>query len=907
MNSRKRILLAGFTIVGLALFLHVLPQSEGARLVTLSRNEGLSMNSVMCLLQDHSGFVWIGTENGLNRFDGNDFTVFRPIPGDPASLSHGYILTLHEDRAGILWIGTFNGGLNRYDPTRGEFLCYRHAPDRADSLSSDIVGAILEGRDGAFWIGTDNGLNRLDRKSGRFTRYPLATDRPGRSNHIHDLCEDREGGLWIGTYGGGIYKFDPQTGNYTQFRNDPADPASLSDDNIYKVHIDREGALWVGTESGLNRFDRRSGRFTLCLGSSAEKGLTAQDAIHAICEDRNGRLWIGTAAGMICLDKKPGSGAGDPGAPFHSRTLNENSIYSIYEDSSGIIWIGTIDAGVKKFDRKQKRFSHYRSLPGEVGSLDGNMVYSFWEDDSRTLWIATEKGLDRLDRENTTCTHFRNVPGNRGGIGEGLIRCILPDRSGGLWLGTDGHGLKRFDPGSGQAITYRNDPENPKSLSYDRIRAMIEDRAGDLWIGTLGGGLNRFDRESATFTRFQFSENDPGSLSDNVTRVILEDHNGTIWVGTHGGGLNRFDRETGKFTRYRHDATDPSSLNNDFVFCLHEDREGNLWIGTWGGGLNRMDRDKGTFSHYTTADGLASNEIEGILEDESGNLWLATNEGLSRFTPRTRQFRNYDVSDGLQGKEFNSGAAYQNRNGEMFFGGMNGFNSFFPQDIFDNWYVPPVRITSFKILNKEVRLPRPIWETTEIELSPKDYLFSFEFAALDYTAPERNRYAYKLEGLTDEWIYTDSRRRLASFSLLPPGKYIFRVKGSNSDGIWNEKDVSLVIRVRGPWWRSWWFVALLLVITVLSVYQWSRTRIRRMGTRVRTTVARDQFFAKVNISPREKEIIELLLKGRTNKEIAAQLFIEISTVKIHVHHVFRKLGVRSRAQLLRLFHNLQVE
>ena len=341
------------------------------------------------------------------------------------------------------------------------------------------------------------------------------------------------------------------------------------------------------------------------------------------------------------------------------------------------------------------------------------------------------------------------------------------------------------------------------------------------------------------------------------------------------------------------------------MFALHEDRAGNLWIGTWGGGLNRLDRGKGTFRHFTMADGLASNAILGILEDRAGNLWLTTNEGLSRFTPPTGQVRNFDVSDGLQGKEFLGGAAYMNPAGEMFFGGANGFNVFFPQNIFDNWYVPPVRITSFKVLNKEVKLPKPVWETAEIVLSPKDYLFSFEFAALDYSAPEKNQYAYKLEGLTEDWIYTDAKRRLASFSLLPPGKYVFRVKGSNSDGLWNEQDVSLVIRMRGPWWRSWWILGLLVALVALLLYEWNRTRIRRMGARVRTTAARDQLFAKVNISPREKEIVDLLLKGRANKEIAAELFIELSTVKIHVHHIFRKLGVRNRAQLLRLFQNLK--
>jgi two-component system sensor histidine kinase ChiS len=348
-------------------------------------------------------------------------------------------------------------------------------------------------------------------------------------------------------------------------------------------------------------------------------------------------------------------------------------------------------------------------------------------------------------------------------------------------------------------------------------------------------------------------------------------------------------------------------LSNEFVFCIHEDREGALWIGTWGGGLNRLDKATGTFSHFTTADGLASNEIYGILEDPSRNLWLMTNEGLTRFSPRTQQFRNYEVSDGLQSKEFISGSFYQSPSGEMFFGGANGFNAFYPQNIFDNGYVPPVLITSFKVLNKEVKLAKPIWETDEIVLSPKDYLFSLEFAALDYTAPERNRYAYKLEGLTPDWLYTDARHRQASFSRLPPGRYVFRVKGSNSDGIWNEQATSLVIQMRGPWWRSWWFLSLMAAAVFLLLFQWNRTRFKRLAARIRTEAAMDQFFNKFNISTREKEITILLLKGKTNNEIEDLLFIELSTVKNHIHNIFKKLGIKNRAQLLRLFQNLQIK
>ncbi|MDD8013954.1 MAG: two-component regulator propeller domain-containing protein, partial [Acidobacteriota bacterium] len=561
---------------------------------------------------------------------------------------------------------------------------------------------------------------------------------------------------------------------------------------------------------------------------------------------------------------------------------------------------------VDRFDPNRKKFSHYRAIPGKVDSLGNNAVYSFWEDTERVLWIGTGNGLDRLERRTGTFSHFGYAPGPAGTLGITNVRCMKDDRSGNLWLGTDGKGLYRFNRQSGQATGFRHDPGDPGSISNDRVLALCEDMNGSLWVGTYGGGLNRLDQGSDSFSRFQFDEKDPGSLSDNIVRAILEDRTGALWIGTYGGGLNRLDRATGKFTHFHHDPADPGSLNDDYIYCLHEDREGALWVGTLGGGLNQLEMKSGRFRHFTKADGLAENMVLGILEDSSGNLWFTSSGGVSRFSPRTKQFRSYDASDGLQGKAFISNATYMNQDGEMFIGGGGGFNVFSPQKIFDNPYIPPVWITSFKILNKEVKLPEPIWETAEIELTPKDSLFSFEFAALDYTAPEKNQYAYKLEGLTDDWIYTDSKRRLASFSRLPPGKYVFRVKGSNSDGLWNEKVASLVIRVRPPWWRSWWFLSLLAGLAILTLYQWQRTRVRRLAARIKTEATLEQIYSKFNISPREKEILILLLKGKSNKEIEGELFIELSTVKIHVHHIFRKLGISNRTQLLRLFQNLQI-
>ena len=679
----------------------------------------------------------------------------------------------------------------------------------------------------------------------------------------------------------------------------------MSSDFLFRVLPDGQGTLWVCSRDGLNRFDARTGRCRRVPIQPELDGAPRRDVVNAILADRDGRIWLGTEAGLACLDPRSEAVTLQRHDPLDALSLGSDQVSALCEDRSGILWVGSDDRGIDRFNPERKKFFHCRSIPGRPDSLGSNTVYSFWEEPQGILWIGTHGGLDRLDRQKNSFRHFGYGRGEEDGLYRAPVRCLLGSGAGGIWLGTDGNGLHLFDPRSGRSTAFHHDAGDPRSISHERILSLCRDTAGALWIGTYGGGLNRLDREGGPFTRFQFAEDDPNSLSDNIVRAVLEDRSGALWAGTYGGGLDRLDRETGSFRRFRHDSGDPASLSNDYVFCLHEDRDGVLWIGTLNGGLNRMDREAGTFRRFTRADGLASDMITGIAEDRAGNLWLTTNEGMTRFSPRTGQVRNYDVSDGLQGKAFISNSCLAGGNGEIFAGGANGFNLFNPLDIVDDPYVPPVRITSFKVQNREVRLPRPVWETGAVELGPKEQLFSFEFAALDYAAPEKNRYAFRLEGLTDDWIPAAANHRLASFSRLPPGKYVFRVRGSNHDGVWNEREAVLVIRVRPPWWRTGWFLSLLAAAVAFLTWEWNRTRLRRRAGKVRTAEAMDQLFEQCTLSPREREIALLLLKGRTNKEIGEQLFIELSTVKIHVHHVLRKLGVANRTQLLRLFQNLK--
>ncbi|MCK4836739.1 MAG: ATP-binding protein, partial [Candidatus Aminicenantes bacterium] len=417
-------------------------------------------------------------------------------------------------------------------------------------------------------------------------------------------------------------------------------------------------------------------------------------------------------------------------------------------------------------------------------------------------------------------SHFLQDPGNAHSRGHKYIKAIYEDSQGVLWIGTLA-GLFQFLEKTNTFIPYKHNPRFPGSLSYNTVSSIMEDQAGNLWIGTEGGGLNRFDRKTKTFIHYRHHPQDPYSLSLDDVGPILEDMNGDIWVGTWNGGVNRFDSDKKIFSHFKHDPNDSNSISNNRVWTLFEDSSGVLWFGTYGGGLNRFDREKETFIRYDTNDGLANDVIYGILEDENGFLWISTNKGISRFNPKAETFTNYDVADGLQSNEFNRGAYFKDQDGWMYFGGINGVSMFHPEQIIDNSFIPQLVITSFKVMNQEVTLDWMVAQKEGIVFPYNLNFFSFEFAALDYTAPEKNQYAYLLEGVDSDWIYCGTRR-YAAYTSLNPGNYIFRVKGSNNDGVWNEVGISIPITISPPFWKRWWFtliwVSLIVMILFLIFY-----------------------------------------------------------------------------------------
>lgn len=828
-------------------------QNVGIDFEEISIEHGLSQSIVECIVQDRRGFMWFGTEDGLNKYDGYEFTIMRHDPDDPASLSHNHLQALCEDREGLIWVGTFNGGLNSYNPFTGRFHAYRFRRDDPLSISHDCINTLYVDAGGVLWIGTNNGLNRYNRDTDDFTRYLHDPRNPNSvcGPIIRDVTEDRFGMLWIATDGGGLSRFDRVNDRFKSYRHDSRDRASLSENSVRTVYEDRSGVLWVGTVGGgLNRFERDTETFIHFGNDPSDPYSLSHNQVYAIYEDLSGTLWIGTnGGGLDVFDRETGRFHNYRNDPNDPTTLSYDEIYDIYEDRSGVMWLGTYGGGVNRFDRKRKKFLTYRPDPHDPNSLSEEIVWSIYEDEDGILWIGTHGGgLNRFDRRSGSYTHYRHDPVDPTSIGNDVVRLVFVDRAGTFWIGTNGGGLNRFDRDTGRFTRFMHDPGDPTSISHNELRYIYEDRRGMLWIGTNGGGLNRFDRATGTFMRYRHDPDNPSSLSNDYVRVIFEDETGNFWIGTQGGGLEKLDRESGKFSHYRHDPNDPNSLSNDFVFSIHENKAGMLWLGTWGGGLSRFDREKGTFKHYTEKDGLASNSIYGLLADDEGNFWISTNNGLSKFNPATGNFKHYTEEDGLQSNEFNGNAFFKSSSGEMFFGGINGFNAFYPADIRDNPFVPPVVITSFLKLNKKVKLDSSISEMQKLTLSYKDYVFSFEFASLDFTAPQKNSYAYKMEKLDEDWIYTDAGKRFATYTTLAPGKYLFRVKGTNNDGIWNENGTAIELVITPPIWRTIWFQALVILLVLgLGIFLYQR-RLRnvRMAAELRAAHT-----AQMSIMPSE--------------------------------------------------------
>lgn len=828
------------------------------KFTSLSLDQGLSQSVVNAIWQDRQGFLWLGTQDGLNRYDGYTFKVFKNNPNDPYSLSNNYIYALAEDAQGDLWVGTSHG-LNRFDPMSETFTVFSHDPTDANTISSNIITELAISPDGGLWIGTTGGgVNRLDLHTLSIQRFTNNPADPFSLSHdsILALLVDPTGDLWVGTLGGGLNHLDLTRGRFTRYQHDPDNPNSLVDDTVNSISQDGDGWLWLGTTNGISVYDPSLNQFTTYQFDPADPDSLNANLVLALFHDRSGVLWVGTNQnGLNRLDSRTGQFVQYTQAPEDPHSLPAVGVLSIYQDRGGVLWFGTFGGGVSHFSWVGEKFQHIHPVAGSDQGLNDANIWGFLEDAQGNLWIGTAAGgVNRIDAQTGRYTHFVNDPNNPHSLSSNFVFAIHQDRQGRLWFGTYSGGLNRLDPATGHFIHY----PNPLHV-FD----IIEDNSGQMWIAT-ENGLGRYLPEADRFSFYTHDSADPSSISNNLITKIFADRQGALWVGTFGSGLNRLDRQNGKFTRYQHDPNNPGSLVDNLVLSFCEDQQGRFWVGT-AGGLDVFDRATGVFTHYLERDGLPNNTIYGILEDQHGRLWLSTNRGLSRFDPQTGEFRNYTPADGLQSNEFNQYASYQDRQGRFYFGGLNGYNVFQPDDIIDNTYLPPVVITQFELFNEPVNpgdgspLQASINLTGQIQLTYQQDFFTFVFAALDYTAPERNQYAYRLVGFDEDWNLV-SNRRIARYTNVPPGTYTFEVRGANSDGIWNESGASLQLIITPPFWQTWWFRILSLALVIGSITAVVTLRIK--------LIENQKMQLEALVEQRTSQLHETLVELQNAKEIA---------------------------------------
>jgi signal transduction histidine kinase/ligand-binding sensor domain-containing protein/DNA-binding response OmpR family regulator len=806
------------------------PQYEKVNFEHIRVEDGLPVNSVTCILQDHLGFLWLGTQSGLVKYDGYSMTVYRPETDDTSSISGGNIRVLCEDHTGTLWVGTKRGGLNRFDRATETFTHYKYSEGDTTTLNSNNVKTIYNDKDRRLWIGTDTGLNLLNTQLDNFSHYFLfnsdtiqrtsSNSARIKSGTVNSIIEEPiSGNLLIGSNLPGLWSFNMTSKIFS--RSDlPYSDQEFDHTSINAIHQTKDGTIWMGTSNGLARFDQQSNQLHFFQPVPSSNYNPVND-YKSMVEDQSGLIWVGTyGQGLACFNPQTEKFQRHQYDKFDTYSLYGYWIFSLYEDRSGILWVGIDDGGLDKWDKKKWKFKHYKHNPLNSNSLCENWVASICEDNNGMIWVGTEGGLNKYDRKENIFKHYFHDPLNPNSLSSDSIWSIVedPDESGVLWIGTWKDGLNKFDLAKRTFTHYQNDPTDANSLSHNSIISMLFDHDGLLWIGTWGGGLNRFDRKTNRFTSFQHDPNDPNSLSHNQISIIYEDRKGTLWIGTDGAGLNRFERNTETFIKYR------SLVNDDLpssVMSLYEDQKGNFWIGTYRNGLYLFDRNKGvSVKNYDEKNGLANNFLTAILEDDSGNLWISTSNGISTFNPITESFRTYGILDGLAGVRFNR-SSFKSQSGEMLFGGQDGLNIFHPDSVRDDPFPPQVLIDKVSLFNRpgeKLAFEKYISELDEIKLTYNQNDLRFDFVGLHYGAPEKNIYAYKLENYNDNWIDASTQRN-ATFTNLDPGEYIFRVKAANRDGIWNEEGASIKLIILPPLWATTfaYIVYALLVFGIIYV------------------------------------------------------------------------------------------
>ena len=807
-------------------------QPVNIKFTHLKNTDGLSQSTVNSIIKDKYGFMWFGTEDGLNRYDGYKFKVYRNSPNDKKSIRSNYIQAIYEDKSGNIWVGTL-GSLCLYNRKSDSFSTFEVDEKDPTSMSNKSVTSIFEDKQDNLWVGTSWNLNLVDRKTKKVKRFASVENDPTTlsSNSILSIAEDSKNNLWVGTMNG-LNLLDRKTGKVKRYLPNPADSKSLASSFVKTILEDKKGNLWIGTEKGLELFDPKSGVFTHYQNNPKDPSSISSDFVTTIAQGENGNLWVGNQEAVEIFNPSTGKFAHLKNKIGDETSLTTNSIQKIYNDGKGIIWIGTYNGGINKYDKNLTIFDVIRYDPLSDNSLSGNVVTSFCENNDGKIWVGTDgNGLNLVDRNANVITRIMSKPNSTNDFqNASVITLFKANLSNKLWIGHYNAGLSSFDE---KTKVYRSYTiaDNAQGNS---VYSVMEGRDGKVWVGTNGGGIYTLNQVTGALINHAYNAatSSIDSLNNNYIRALHEDREGNIWVGTFSGGINVYHPETNKFS---HLDKATSGLGSDIIFSIIEDKKNRIWVGTMGGGLNLYNPKTRKFTSFTEKDGLSNNIINSIVEDSKGNLWLSSNNGISRFNPDTKAVRIFSSYNGLQSTEFKIGSGYISKAGEVFFGGANGFNVFSPSLIADNKNAPVVRFTDFQLFNKSLSiggadsvLKQDISLTKEIHLTYKQNVFTFGFSALSYTTPEQNQYAYKLQEFDQQWNYIGNDRK-ASYTNLDPGEYTFLVKAANNDGLWNDQPTSIKIIITPPFWLTWWFKTFAVLSIVTAAYSFYRMRINAVN------------------------------------------------------------------------------
>ncbi len=822
--------------VMVVLFLLALPtaalaQPPHTEVGHLTRDQGLLGTEVYCILQDSRGYLWFGTERGLKKYDGYSITAYMYERGNSSSIINARVQCLWEDREGTLWIGTW-GSLEKFDRVSNTFTHFVPHPEILVHSWANTIYDLCEDKNGTLWVGGD-GLKVFDRVTEKFMHFRHDSADPGSllHNRVGAIYEDRGGTLWIGT-GGGLDRFDEKTRKFVHYWVDPniqsgRDPDSRGFHWIQMIYEDQRGILWLCTNRGPVAFDRKAGRFRPYYIHTAEPDSSASRSVSSMCEDGAGTILIGTwKGGLLRYDAQA-----DTFISYRPDPLAEDTLWvsSLYKDRSGVVWVGTHGEGIHQLVSQDTRFIPRTHRPGDRTSLRNIDVRLIYEDHTGTILVGTAAGIDRLDTRTGVFRH--------GAAPEGTysITGFLEDGAEAFWLGVESARLERVF-----RQPYRREPFDDRRVGLGRsASSLFRDRAGLVWMAS-DAGLCQLDPQSGEFTDLGIGWQRP-SIS---ARLIVEDSidasptGWALWLGTNDG-LWRYDARVNAYVRFGHDPRDPNSLASNSVTTVFRDSRGTLWVGT-DRGLDRMDPRAGGFKSYTVNGGLPDNLVLGILEDNYGRIWVSTSRAISKLDPRTHRLSTYTMDEVLPNIRFGAGCCLRSATGEMYFGGKGGLVVFHPDSIRDNPYVPPIAITGFRKFDAAVGLDSAISEKKSIDLSYKDNIFSLEFAALNFVKPEQNQYAYRLEGHDSGWTYCGNRQ-YARYMNVPVGSYMFRVRGSNNDGMWNEEGASLRILIHPPYWQTWWFRGIVLILLGVLAYGGYRYRLAKLLAleRLRLRIAGD--------------------------------------------------------------------